>query len=230
MNKIPKDKLIPIIFTLTLVSIITLLYFFNNDFQNFANEGWEVLTSDNQKRIESWISELSYWGPVIIIVGFIIQMFAFVIPSWLLMVVSILAYGPFKGSLLALAGVLIASCMAYAIGSYLSEYTLQKLIGKKSEKKMRGYLDRYGFWLIAIFRLAPFLSNDTISFVAGLTKYKFKKFIAATALGISPLIALIAFLGQSTDRLKSGMIWASAVCLLGFGIYIWWDQKKSAVH
>lgn len=228
--KISSSKLIPVLVTVFLVGSLVLLYFLNQDFQTFANEGWTVLTSDNKSKIQAWISDLSFLGPVIILAGFIIQMFAFVIPSWLLIVVSILAYGPWKGSALALSGVLLASVIAYAIGSYLSDYTLQKLIGKKSEQKMKHYLGRYGFWLIAIFRLAPFLSNDTISFVAGLSTIRFRKFITATALGITPLIGFVGYIGESTERLKSGLMWASIISLIGFGIYVWWDQQKSGNH
>ena len=227
MPNISHSKLIPAIVTFLLVGISAGLYFFNQDVQDFAKEGWTVLTSGDQSKVQNWISELSYWGPIIILVGFIVQMFAFVIPSWLLIVVSILAYGPWKGSALAFGGVLLASVIAYAIGSYLSEYTLQKLLGKKSEEKMKDYLDRCGFWLIAIFRLAPFLSNDTISFVAGLSTMQFRKFILATTLGITPLIGFVAYLGESSDRLKSGLMWASIVSLIGFGLYIWWDQRKA---
>ncbi len=228
--KISSSKLIPVLVTVFLVGSLVLLYFLNQDFQTFANEGWTVLTSENKSKIQAWISDLSFLGPVIILAGFIIQMFAFVIPSWLLIVVSILAYGPWKGSALALSGVLLASVIAYAIGNYLSDYTLQKLIGKKSEQKMKHYLDRYGFWLIAIFRLAPFLSNDTISFVAGLSTIRFRKFITATALGITPLIGFVGYIGESTERLKSGLMWASIISLIGFGIYVWWDQQKSGNH
>ena len=226
MSKISTSKLIPAAVTIVLIGTLAAFYFFNSSFHDFANEGWKVLTSENQDKIQAWVKELSFWGPIIILAGFIIQMFAFVIPSWLLMVVSILAYGPWKGSLLALAGVLLASVLAYGIGNYLSEYTLQKLLGKKSEQKMKSYLEQYGFWLIAIFRFAPFLSNDTISFVAGLSSMRFWNFVVATTIGILPLIGFIAYLGDSTDRLKTGFIWASAVCLVGFGLYIWWDQKK----
>ncbi|WP_258099116.1 TVP38/TMEM64 family protein [Marinoscillum pacificum] len=226
MSKISTSKLIPAAVTIVLIGTLAAFYFFNSSFHDFANEGWKVLTSENQDKIQAWVKELSFWGPIIILAGFIIQMFAFVIPSWLLMVVSILAYGPWKGSLLAITGVLLASVLAYGIGNYLSEYTLQKLLGKKSEKKMKSYLEQYGFWIIAIFRFAPFLSNDTISFVAGLSSMRFWKFVAATTIGILPLIGFIAYLGDSTDRLKTGFIWASAVCLVGFGLYICWDQKK----
>lgn len=226
MRNISLSKLIPAIVTVTLIGSLVLLYFFHQEFQDFADKGWTVLTSGDEQRIKSWISSLSYWGPLIILAGFLVQMFAFVIPSWLLIVVSVLAYGPWRGGGLALGGVLLASAVAYAIGQYLSEYTVQKLIGKKSEEKMKTYLDRYGFWLIALFRLAPFLSNDTISFVAGLSTIRFRKFIAATALGITPLIGFVAYLGESTDRLKSGLIWSSAIGLIGFAVYVWWDQRQ----
>lgn len=227
MKKPHLSKLLPSLITLVLLAILGGCYLWNDDFRAFATEGWQVLTSNNEQLINDWVADLSYWGPLIILAGFIIQMFAFVIPSWLLIVVSVLTYGPWTGSLLALGGVLLASCLAYAIGSWLSEYTLQKLLGKQSEKKMKAYLEQYGFWLIAIFRLAPFLSNDTISFAAGLSSMRFWRFMSATALGITPLIGFIAYLGESTDRLKSGFIWASAISLVGFGLYVWWDQQKS---
>ncbi|WP_115870079.1 TVP38/TMEM64 family protein [Marinoscillum furvescens] len=220
------SKLIPTLVTAILLTIVGGLYIWNEDFRAFANEGWQVLTSNNEQLVNEWVSDLSFWGPVIIIAGFIIQMFAFVIPSWLLIVVSILTYGPWKGSALALCGVLVASSLAYAIGSWLSEYTLQKLLGQITEKKMKAYLERYGFWLIAIFRLAPFLSNDTISFAAGLSSMRFWRFISATALGITPLIGFVAYLGESTERLKTGFLWVSVISLVGFGLYIWWDQNN----
>lgn len=153
-------------------------------------------------------------------------MVAFVIPSWLLILVCILAYGPWWGSGMALVGILMASAAAYFIGKSLSEATLLALLGEKAEKKMASYLENYGLGTVVVFRLAPFLSNDTISFVAGLTRMSFGLFMAGTALGIIPLIGLLAYLGGNAKRLQRGLIWASAVCLIGFGMYVWWDKKK----
>lgn len=120
----------------------------------------------------------------------------------------------------------MASAAAYFIGKSLSEATLLALLGEKAEKKMASYLENYGLGTVVVFRLAPFLSNDTISFVAGLTRMSFGLFMAGTALGIIPLIGLLAYLGGNAERLQRGLIWASAVCLIGFGMYVWWDKKK----
>jgi uncharacterized membrane protein YdjX (TVP38/TMEM64 family) len=220
-----QDQWIPVVVTSVIIGGLVIAYFTIDNFEDFVKEAWNVLTSEDESRIEDWISQFGAWGPVILMASFLVQMFAFVIPSWMLILVSILAYGPFIGSLYALAGIFLAATVAYYIGSLLGEYTLEKIVGKKSEKKMKAYLKRYGFWLVVIFRMAPFLSNDTISFVAGLVDMRYRRFILATLLGILPLIALTAFLGETNERLKSGFIWVSVISIVGYGAYIWWDHK-----
>ena len=76
----------------------------------------------------------------------------------------------------------------------------------------------------------PFRSNDAISFVAGILKMNYWKFISATILGIAPLTFLIAITGEDIDSLKIGLLWGSIVSLLIFGIYIWWDKKRKTTN
>ena len=75
-------------------------------------------------------------------------------------------------------------------------------------------------------RVNPFLSNDAISFVGGILKMTYWKFIGATLVGIAPLTIFIAILGRSTDQLKSGLLWGSLVSLVLFGAYVFWDKNK----
>jgi uncharacterized membrane protein YdjX (TVP38/TMEM64 family) len=219
-------RYLPLFLSAFIISGGALAYFFLPDFQQFCQEAWQLLTSGDEARVADWVAQFGFWGPILLLVLFFVQMLAFVIPSWLLILVCILAYGPWWGSGLALTGILLASAAAYFIGGALSEGTLLALLGKKAEQKMADYLEHYGLGTVVVFRLAPFLSNDTISFVAGLTRMSFWRFMAGTALGITPLIALLAYLGGNTERLQRGLIWASAVCLIGFVMYVWWDQTR----
>lgn len=79
---------------------------------------------------------------------------------------------------------------------------------------------------VVITRINPFLSNDAISFVAGILKMNYFKFISSSALGIAPLIVLIAITGKNIDSLKYGLLWGSVGSLIIFGVYIWWDKRK----
>jgi uncharacterized membrane protein YdjX (TVP38/TMEM64 family) len=60
------------------------------------------------------------------------------------------------------------------------------------------------------------LSNDAISFVAGLLRMGYWRFIAATLAGIAPLTIFIAIMGQSNDTLLQGLLWGSIVSLNSF--------------
>lgn len=219
-------KYLPLILSVCILGGGVLCYFLIPDFQQFCREAWQVLTSSDEGRIARWIDQFGFWGPLLLLVLFIVQMLAFVLPSWLLILVCTVAYGPWWGSGLALLGILFASTVAYFIGKGLSEHTLLALLGEKAERKMQSYLENYGLGTVIVFRLAPFLSNDTISFVAGLTRMDFWRFMMATAIGISPLILLLAYLGGDMQRLKQGLLWASVVCIVGFLAYVWWDKTR----
>jgi uncharacterized membrane protein YdjX (TVP38/TMEM64 family) len=154
------------------------------------------------------------------------QMFLLVVPTLLLMVVSVLAYGPVWGSAIIFASVFAASSVGYFIGSYFGGAIVTRIIGKKLEKKVEGFLDDYGFCAIIVTRINPFLSNDAISFVGGLLRMGYWKFIGATVVGIAPLTVFITIMGKSTDSLKTGLLWGSLISLAIFGIYVWWDRRR----
>ena len=227
MNKHRPQSKWPLILSGILIIALLGAYFLSVEVENFVNEAYNVLTSNDNERITTWVEKLGIWGPIFIVVAMVVQMFLLVVPSPLLMLIAILAYGPIWGTLLSIAAIFTASTIGYFIGRYLGEAAVIKLIGEKQEKKIIFYVERYGFWAIIITRLAPVLSNDAISFIAGMLKLSYRKFIGATLLGITPLAVLLAWFGENNDRLKSGLLWTSAISVIILAIYIYLDVKKN---
>ena len=228
MNKSssPKKSKLPLYLSLLLVAILVIFYFAVPSVNDFFKEAWNVLTSDDEARVKNWVEGFGWFGPVVIVVAMIVQMFLLVIPTILLMIVSTLAYGPVWGSIINFIAVIIASSVGYTIGKYLGLSFIERLLGEKTTKKITTFIQEYGFWAVVITRINPFLSNDAISFVAGILKMNYWKFISATAVGITPLILLIAITGQNTDSLKTGLLYDSIASLIIFGGYIWWDKTR----
>jgi len=216
---------IPLYLSFLLVTILVISYFAIPAVHLFFNESWSVLTSNDETRIQVWVEGFGWFGPILIILAMVIQMFLLVIPTLLLMIVAILAYGPIWGSIFVFIAVFIASTVGYSIGKYVGTEIIAGLLGAKTLKKVSSFLTDYGFWAVVITRINPFLSNDAISFVAGLLKMNYWRFIYATLLGISPLIFLIAITGENTDSLKTGLLYGSLLSIIIFGLYIWWDKK-----
>ena len=216
----------PLFVSLGIIIVLILLYFLVPSYQQFLNEAWQVLTSNDETRIENWVSEFGWFGPVVLILAMVFQMFLIVIPSLALMVVAVLAYGPVWGSIISASGVFVASTTGYVIGKYFGPVLVKKMIGSSSEEKVENFINDYGFWAVVITRFNPFLSNDAISFVGGVLKMGYWRFIGATLLGISPLILFIAILGNNTESMKTGLICGSVVSLILFVSYVWWDKRR----
>ncbi len=221
-----KKSKAPLYISILIIATLLLSYFFIPSVQDFLNNSWNVLTSDDQDRIKEWVGNFGWIGPIVLILTMVLQMFLLVIPSILLMVVSILAYGPIWGSLIIFVSIFNASTVGYFIGRYLGPVIVERLIGQKPEKNISGFLENYGFWAIFITRINPILSNDAISFVAGILKMNYWRFISATLTGIAPLTIFIAVLGRTTEGLKTGLIWGSVISLILFIAYVYWDKKS----
>lgn len=224
MSDTQRSSRLPIYVSLAIIAPLVAAYFLWPAFQEGVQEGWAVLRTGDQAKVAAWVARFGYWGPVLVVLTMVVQMFLVVINNALLILVSVLAYGPWWGSLLAWVGVLVASTVGYWLGRALGEPVVQRLLGEKNEKKVAGFVEEHGLGAVAAARLTPIISNDAISFVAGAARMSYGKFIGVTAVAIVPLIALLAYLGQDSQRLKTGLLWVSGVGLLFFGGYFWWNK------
>ncbi|THH35572.1 TVP38/TMEM64 family protein [Neolewinella litorea] len=195
-------------------------YFAVPAFQAEVQQAYEVLSSGDKPRITEYVRHFGFWGPVVVILLMTLQMFLIVVPSWLLMIIAILAYGGWWGGLLSVTAVTIASTVGYGVGKALSRAALTNLVGRRTEAKLENTVNEYGTGAIVLFRLAPFLSNDAISFVAGMLKMGYWRFILATLAGIVPLTVLLAFFSRDIQQLKSILMWVGGGGLALYLIYL----------
>lgn len=211
---------------LVIIGALVLLYFVWPGYRNFISEAYGVITSGDRGELERWVSGFGAWGPLLIYALMIAQTLLAFIPSLVVTVVPVLAYGPLWGGLLAWSGLLLAACAAYGIGRALGPVTVERFIGQKTERKVESFVKQYGIWGVIAARVSPALSTDAVSFVAGLVRMGFWRFLTATAAGTLPLVALIAFLGRDFDNLRGGLIWVSLISLATFALFVVWDRRR----
>lgn len=219
-------KKLPLIISAALLGIIVVCYFIIPSFQNFIKEAFDVFTSDDKERISKWVARFKLAGPVVLILIMVVQMFLFVVPNVIVMMVAILSYGPVWGAVISFLGVLASSSLGYVIGKYLGPVTVNKLMSENAQKKTSEFIKHYGVAAIAITRISS-LSNDSLSIVAGLLKMSYRKYILATLGGIAPLIILLSIYGNNGNILKA-LIWIAAVSLALLIIYIIIDKKRKS--
>lgn len=213
---------------LGIAAVLLGLYLLLPGFRSFVGEAWGVLASRDQSRIEAWIRGFGVWSLAVIGGILVVQPFLFVVPSTLMMLVAVLAYGPLWGGLLAWSGSMLAAVLAYGVGRALGPVTVDRLLGHSTEQTVEGYVKRYGVAAIIIARVSPVFSTDAISLVAGLVKMPFIRYVLATGAGFLPLALLIAFLGADFARLESGLLWIAAGSFIALALYVGYDRFSSA--
>lgn len=220
----------PLLILLAIAAITGLAYGLIPAFQQWSDGLMSILMDEDVSAFRQWIQGYGWWGPVLLVVLMCIQLFLVVVPSFLLIMASVLAYGAVNGALLAFISVLFAAAFAYGLGLWLGKGWVEKVSGEQATRKVTHYLDAYGFWTVIIARVSPFLSNDIISLVAGILSMSFWRFMLATAVGICPLIGLIAVLGKDYDSMTWALVAASVLGIAGLGLKVWADHRGQGDH
>ncbi len=225
-KKTQKPSKLPLFASIGLLAALAICYWLIPDFRHALQEAWRMLTNENEKEFQQWIGKFGIAGPLILILVMVVQMFLFVIPNVLVMMIAINGYGPFWGSVISFVGVFASSSTGYVIGRYLSPSTVSRFVSEKNQQKISAFIKDYGVAAIAITRLSS-LSNDSLGFVTGLLKMDYKKYILATMGGITPLIVLLALYGKN-GKIEKALIWVAAISLVGLIFYIIIDKRKKS--
>lgn len=215
---------LPIVVGIILLALLAASYFLFPGVKQWVNEAYTVLTSDDERRVKEYVSQYGLWGPLAIILAMAVQMFLFIIPNILLMMIAIVSYGPVWGSLISFIGVFCASSLGYYIGTRLSPVTMRKFVSAKAQQKIGDFIQDYGMIAIMLTRLSSF-SNDALSFVAGLLGMRYRTYILSTLTGITPLIITLAIFGRD-GKIEKALIWVAVVSLILLIGYIVIDRRR----
>src|SRR3989337_746705 len=141
------------------------------------------------------------------------------VPSFLITFANGLAFGVFWGCMLSLFGHALAAAVCFGISRALGRGPVEVLVGNAGLESADRWFARW--WMYAVFaaRLVPGVAFDVISYAAGLTRMRFRSFLAATALGIFPQTLLYSFLGYRAPEyvalflVTSGLVIAAVVAV-----------------
>jgi uncharacterized membrane protein YdjX (TVP38/TMEM64 family) len=199
-------------------------YFIFPGFKEGIDEAFDVVTSDDEGRIKTWVQKFGMLGPIVLILAMAAQMFLMFVPNLLMFTIAIICYGPIWGSLISLIGVFCSSSIGYAIGKTLGPRAIDRFLSQKTQDKIAAFVHRYGFKAITIARLSS-LGTDSLGFAAGILEMNYKKFMIATMAGITPVVGAIAIFGKNGTAEK-GLLWMAGISLVALIIYIIIDHKK----
>jgi uncharacterized membrane protein YdjX (TVP38/TMEM64 family) len=175
----------------------------------------------------------SAWAPATAIAAYVV--FATLgVPQIVLITAVVAAFGPWWGLLYAWSGKMLACSVGFFVGRRFGAEIVARHATPRVASVM-AHLARQAFWASAIIRMVPTIPSVLINIAAGATSMRFLPFIAGTALGSVPKMALFAFGGAAAmDAVRDNSVWSwvmlGAVVLLYVAIgYLgrrWWKRGE----
>lgn len=135
--------------------------------------------------IQRVLAEFGPWAPVVYLILFTIVPLTF-FPDSVLAMAGGIAFGVKNGFLLALAGAILGSSLAFFLTRTFGRKYLKKYLEKKEGvATLSKQIERKGFLVILLLRLTP-IPFDIISYAAGLSSVQYRDFFLATVMGAVP--------------------------------------------
>lgn len=143
-----------------------------------------------------YIISFGIWSRLLFILFQIIQVVIPFLPSGIICVTGVLAFGPIAGLIYNYIGICIGSMIAFLLSKRYGSQFVKVIVGKKYYTKYINWVEKgnkfdKAFALAIFFPIAP---DDILCYIAGLTKMKFTKFVLILLLA-KPMTISIYTLG-----------------------------------
>ncbi len=140
-------------------------------------------------------------------------------PQFLLIALSVAAFGPLKGFVFAYLSTLISASLNFLLARYAGTQWLRKRQGP-TLKALVEAIGRNGFLSAMMVRIVPSAPFVVVNMALGLTTTPYAAFLAGTAIGIIPKTAMIALLGKVVERARAGDLDAIGYLILAAGAWV----------
>ena len=147
------------------------------------------------------------------------------VPLTLLIIVTVLLYGPWAGFIYSLGGSLASAMAGYAAGRLLGRNTLRRLAGSRFSRIIQG-LGRRSVLTIIMVRIIPVAPFTLINLGAGASHTRLRDFLLGTLLGMAPgmlAVAILVDLARASvlsPRIDTVFLFAAVASLIGVTVYV----------
>ena len=200
---------------LAAATLFALLYLLSEGFRSEVNQALSLLGRGDIAGLRDYILSFGLWAPVASCFLMILQALVAPVPSFLITFANGLAFGVFWGWMLSLFGHVLAAAVCFGISRSLGRVPVEVLVGKTGLQSADRWFAEWGIYAVFAGRLIPGVAFDLISYAAGLTRMRFRNFLAATALGIFPQTFLYSYLGRQAPQYVGLFLVTSGLVVAG---------------
>jgi uncharacterized membrane protein YdjX (TVP38/TMEM64 family) len=152
----------------------------------------------NPESIRQWVLSFGWIAPILYIGMYIARPFI-LFPASVLSMAGGLAFGTWLGMFYTLVGAVTGAVLSFLAARKIGRGLFK---GKQDKRllKIERAMERRGFMMVLLLRLAPFVPFDLVSYAAGAASVRLRAFLPATLIGTLPGTFAYNFLGSSLTK------------------------------
>jgi uncharacterized membrane protein YdjX (TVP38/TMEM64 family) len=140
-------------------------------------------------------------------------------PVVILIPATAMVFGPLRGCLYSLCGLVANASVLYALGHVLGHETINHYAGMRV-KQISHRLAQHGFLTVALLRLFPVAPFTLINLISGASPITFRTYTFATVTGISPALIFMTLAGAQLKNTLYSPVPKNLIVWLLIGIIL----------
>ena len=186
----------------------------------------DVVTRENAMALAGTFAGL-WWAPLLVVLAYTPASFI-MFPRWLITMTAVIAFGPYKGFVYAMSGVILAGIATFLPGKLVGRDTIRHLAGRKL-RRVANFMEQRGLLAVTLVRLVPIAPFPVVNIVMGAMRVKLWHFVLGTFVGMLPgMLAATVLSDQLAAALEDPARvnpWMIAAALLALGTLTYFGQR-----
>jgi uncharacterized membrane protein YdjX (TVP38/TMEM64 family) len=166
------------------------------------------------------MDHLGFWGPIVLAILFILQVFLAFIPGQALMVACGYLYGFWGGFLLSWLSLVIGGEIAFLLARRHGQPFAEKWISSEVLSRWNRNAQGQGIAFYAISLVMPLVPNDAMCYVAGLDRITHRRFSTANLLGRGLACLITSWIGAFGSKAPA-YVWIIIIVLGLLAVLAW---------
>jgi phosphatidylserine/phosphatidylglycerophosphate/cardiolipin synthase-like enzyme/uncharacterized membrane protein YdjX (TVP38/TMEM64 family) len=143
----------------------------------------DVVTRDNAAALADRFADY-WWAPLAIVATYTPASFI-MFPRWLITMTAVLAFGPYKGFVYAMTGVLVAAIATFLPGRFIGKDRVRRYAGPRL-KRIARFMEQRGLLAVTAVRLVPIAPFPVVNLTMGALRVRLSHFLLGTFIGMLP--------------------------------------------
>jgi uncharacterized membrane protein YdjX (TVP38/TMEM64 family) len=178
----------------------------------------------DREAVTASMNQLGFWGPFVLAILFILQVFLAFIPGQALMVACGYLYGFWGGFLISWLSLVIGGEVAFLLARRHGRSFAEKWISPNVLARWNQNAQGQGITFYAISLVMPLVPNDAMCYVAGLDRITHRRFSTANLLGRGLACLITSWIGAFGSQAPA-YVWI-IVLILGLLAMIVWQFAR----